>query len=117
MRHRKTFVISIVEVTQDKTVCELIVRLRYASKTMKIHTLDAGMFHCNVTKKEVVQNADATFRLCITSLRGKTHKRAAVLSSCCAAQVQQILLVDLFFIMTISILLEELVPLGLTLFI
>ena len=70
----QTFFISDVEVTQDKIACELIVRLRYASSKVKIHTLDAGMFHWNVTKQDVVHNADVIFRLCITLLRGMTYK-------------------------------------------
>ena len=84
----------------------------------QIGTLDAGVTNCAVTKLDV-RNADAIFGSSIPALRGKTHKMTSTEASPIllprVTQVQQILVVDLFYIKQMPFLLGELVPLGLAL--
>lgn len=106
------------EVNQATNARELMARLAHASSQGTIGMLDTGLVNCDVTKQDV-RNADAIFGSSVAAMKGKTHKLTSIPASPVVAprvtQVQQILVVDIFFVKSLPFLLGELIPLGLAL--
>lgn len=107
------------EVQQAKAARDLMQRLGHQSSIATIDMLKhAPPLNCVVTVGDV-KNADAIFGNSIPGLKGKTRKMASAPAGAVIAprvtQVQQILVVDIFFIKKIPFLLGVLIPLGLSL--
>ena len=82
-----------------------------------IGLLKSGINNCSVTARDV-QTAEVIYGESMASLKGRTKKRASVISSVQVmprvTQVQQVLSVDIFFVKGLAFLLGVMTPLGLS---
>ena len=105
------------EVSQARAARQLMLNLAHASSAAIMDMLDSGIVNCTVTKMDI-RNADAIFGPSIPSLKGKTAKQASAVSPNILAprvtQVEQVVVVDVFFVKKLQFLIGVLSPLELS---